>query len=291
MKTFFLTISLLLASIIPAIADETYFPYPQAPDEIQTLSERSNYIIYRFWDRCNFSSAFMSIDKMKTAFIDYVNIMPYASNDTVQMSINGLLAKVNKQPKDLLALGQIAEETLHAADAEFWSDELYLLFAHAVVNNKKISKADKAPFKKHIATLENCQPGKSLDAMKLVLRDGSKYTTDSLKSPLSIIFIESPNCSDCRLTRVKLAANASAIRLINAGKLQIISLSTVPYSQEWAESVSAVPSSWLVATSPEADDILDIRNQPEIYILGANRKLLIKHATMEHLIPVLEAIP
>ena len=285
------TFVVLISAVMPALGEDTYFPYPQAPDEMQNLTQRSNYIVDRFWERCNFSNAFLSRDKMKQAFTDYINIIPYATTDTVEISIDNLIGKVRKQPKDLLTLAQIAQETMYGPDAEFWSDDLYLPFVRAVVANKKIPKADKAPFRKQLKVLENCQTGIPAPGIDLTLRDGTKFNTDSLKAPLTILFVNSPDCTDCMMDRVKLAANVSAIRHIDDGKLQIVVIGTVPYSTEWAESMSAVPQTWVAGTNPDIDTILDIRIKPEIYILGSNHKILVKHATMDNIIPMLESIP
>ena len=293
MKHFIITLAILISSIVPVWADENekYFPYPQAPDEIQGLAERSNFIVERFWERCNFSNAFLSRDKMKEAFVDYINIMPYATLDTVNLSINNLINKVKKQPKDLLTLAQIAEETLYGPTAEYWSDEIYLPFVRAVIEHKKISKADKAPFKKQLAALENTQNGMPAPGIDLTLRDGSKFNTDSIKAPLTILFVNSPDCTDCMMQRVTLAANVNTIRHINDGKLQIVVVGTEPYSTEWAESMSAVPQTWIAGTAPNVDEIIDIRMQPEIYILGSKHKILVKHATVPNIISMLESIP
>lgn len=288
MKHLISTFVLLISTIAPAMADDSFFPYPQAPDEMQNLTERSNYIVYRFWDRCNFSNAFLYPDKIKKAFTDYIDIVPYATTDTVMMSIDNLINKVRKQPKDMLALAQMAQETMYGPEAEFWSDDLYLPFVRAVIATKKISKEDKEPFRKQLKALENCQTGQPMPGIGLTLRDGTEFNTDSIKTPLTILFVNDPEAT---MDRVKLAANVYAIRLIEEGKLKIAAIDTVPYSAEWAESVSAIPSTWVVGTNPEIGEILDMRIRPEIYILGSNHKILVKHATMDNIIPMLESIP
>ena len=43
-----------------AQTDNTLFTYPQAPDELTTLYQRCNYLVDHFWDRCNYSTAFLN---------------------------------------------------------------------------------------------------------------------------------------------------------------------------------------------------------------------------------------
>ena len=137
------------------LADDKFFEYPQAPESLTTLSQRANFVVEHFWDRCNLKSAFSSRDKMAKAFRDYVTYMQFATKDTTITSINKLIKEVQKKPKNMLTLAQIAEETLYGDSALFWSDELYLQFTNAVIKTKKISKADKARYEHHTKILTN----------------------------------------------------------------------------------------------------------------------------------------
>ena len=96
------------------------FEYPSIPENLETLSDRSNFFIENFWKRANLKSAFSSLGKLRMAFGDYVNLMPYADADVVHKSIDELLAQVNKNPKNLLSLAEIAEGALYADSANIF---------------------------------------------------------------------------------------------------------------------------------------------------------------------------
>ncbi|MDE7031731.1 MAG: DUF5106 domain-containing protein, partial [Muribaculaceae bacterium] len=66
-----------------AQTDNTLFTYPQAPDELTTLYQRCNYLVDHFWDRCNYSTAFLNKKKLNDAFGHWIGFMPYATADTV----------------------------------------------------------------------------------------------------------------------------------------------------------------------------------------------------------------
>ena len=50
------------------------FQYPQAPENLTTLSQRANYVVEHFWDKCNLKSAFYSRKKMKKAYFEITNV-------------------------------------------------------------------------------------------------------------------------------------------------------------------------------------------------------------------------
>ena len=132
---------------------ETYFPYPLVPDSIQTLDGRSNFLITHFWDFCDLKKGFSSRAKMAGAFKDYLSFMPYANARVVHKSIAKFLKDIEKQPEDMVFIAHTAEQLVHSDTAQIFSDELYLPFAQAVVNNKRVKKEDKEYFAPQVKVL------------------------------------------------------------------------------------------------------------------------------------------
>lgn len=118
MKKILYTILLTLSAIIvtvPAKTAEPLFSYPIPPDSMQYLQQRCDYIISRFWDRCNFDRAIREPERFNTDFGAWVNIMPHASSDTVFTAIDNLLGRFAKKNGDItLRLAQMAENWLYS---------------------------------------------------------------------------------------------------------------------------------------------------------------------------------
>lgn len=145
-KTLILSAALALGFSCNGAAQTTsdkLFEYPSIPENLETLSDRSNFFIENFWKRANLKSAFSSLGKLRVAFGDYVNLMPYADAEVVHKSIDELLAQVNKNPKNLLSLAEIAEGALYADSANIICDECYLPFAQAVAKSGKYPRRRK----------------------------------------------------------------------------------------------------------------------------------------------------
>ena len=121
MKKFFSSILILFALVSglsqrAEAASGDLFIYPVAPDTMMALQPRCDYIVSRFWDRCNFGTAFTKPDKLNRAFGDWISIMPHATADTVHHAIDRLMARfVKKGPETL----QLATNTLDRALSSF----------------------------------------------------------------------------------------------------------------------------------------------------------------------------
>lgn len=278
MKHFILTIMVAFCAILSLKAQDTYFQYPQVPDNLVSLQERTTYLVAHFWDRCDMQSAFSSRDRFKKAFTDYVSFMPYADSDTIHSSINSLIETVKKSPENMLILGQIAEETLYGDSAVIWSDELYMPFAQAVVNTKKIPETSKARFRHHAGILSKSQIGMVFPSIKSFDRNGKKTSvTDTISTPMTILMVNDPECEDCLLVKTRLSANIKANQLIEGKQLSIVSIYPDNADNYWKSVAKNYPENWITIAAPEIDSYLDLRMTPSIYILDKDRRIIAKN--------------
>lgn len=286
MKNLFLSILIFCALSHSVSANNTFFQYPQAPENLTTLTQRTNYVVEHFWDNCDLKSAFSSQDKLKKAFGDYVSLMQYATLDTINISIDNLIKKVKKTPKNMLTLAYIAEETLYGDSAIFWSDELYMPFAKAVVDTKKISKAEKARFKHQTNILTNSLEGNVAPTFNYVTPSGETMTFDSIFSPTIILFFNDPDCTDCQLAKVRLATEINLNKLINAGVLTFMSIYPGEATDDWKNEVCSYPQNWVVGACDKIYDLYDMRTTPMIYFLDDKHKILKKHLNVDDILNV-----
>lgn len=275
---------LILASALVAAKAENYFPYPEPPAHLVTLGERTNYLVEHFWDRCDLKSAFSARAKLEGAFRDYVSFMPYAQADTVHMSIDALLEKMKKDPKHLLILGEIAEKTLYSDSAEVLSDELYLPFAKAVATNKKIPGASRARFEHQAKVLENTQVGATMADFVYETPAGDRQSFYSITTPYTLLFVNDPDCEDCALTRVRLAADYNTKQLIDDGRLTILSIYPDEATDEWRAEAAAYPANWKVGAWADTDEWVDLRFPPVLYFLDKDHKVMAKNLQLENVL-------
>ena len=264
---------------------ETYFEYPKVPENLESLYERSNFFIENFWKRCNLKSAFSSRQKMEEAFRDYVSFMPYADADIVHNSIDRLIKEVSKNPKNLLALGEMAEAQLYSDTAKILCDECYLPFAQAVASNRKISKAEKARFEYQASALAGSQVGMTAPDFTFTRPDGTKGKLSELpQGAYVLLFINDPECTECELARIRLSADVSLNDLIDTGKLVVLSIYPGEPDEQWKDRTTVYNKKWIVGAMPEIDELYDMRNPPVIYYLNGQHEILSKTFNIDNLL-------
>lgn len=275
MRRTLLAILITVASAaLSRAADGDLFPYPQPPAGLERLDERCDFIITNFWRQCDFKAALSKNDKLRSTFADWISFMPFASADTVHAAIDRLLASNAKNGPVILALGNMARDYTYSDTAELRSTEIFLPFARAVVANKKISAADKAPFAAMIRRIENVRPGKPVQHLEFVTPEGNKTTLDNFRTQMVVLFFVHPDCSDCSFARVRLSADYNISTLIDRGLLTFIEVDVESPSEQWLQKTVGYPSGWVVGAMPDADDWFELNSSPDIMILDGRHRVL-----------------
>lgn len=293
-RIFLLSVALffVLGNAVGASAQQsnaTYFPYPNVPDSLVTLQQRTDYLMRHFWDNCDFKRAFSARQKMAQALADYLSFVPYASRDSVTASYARLFKALEKQPDDLLFFAREAENQLIGDSVQYYSEEAYLPFARAVVANKKINKTSKLHFDRQVRILGATQPGQPLPDLDFVDREGNKHKLSEITTPMAFIYFNDPECEECHMARVRLNADIKATQLIDKGRLSIIAITPSEATDQWRDAMKSYPASWIVGAAPDADDVYDIATYPSFYLIE-NGKIIAKNYGIDELLTVLMRI-
>ncbi len=285
----YLLVAVVLGFAMPspcaaAASDEPLFVYPVPPDTMVALQPRCDFIVSRFWDRCNFSTAFREPQRLHRAMGDWFYIMQHASADTVHSAIDRLLARFAKKGNETLTLASIAEEWLYSDTAEIRSDEVYRPFAAAAATNRKISNADKARFQAQLQIIDNSSLGTNVPDLEFVRADGTTGHLSEISGASVLLFFNDPECVDCNMARVRLGADYNANELIRRGELAIVCIYPGEADEQWKATAQHYPANWTVAAVPDADLWFDLRITPSFYFLNSRHKVLAKDLDLDYLL-------
>lgn len=261
------------------------FAYPVPPDTMQHLQSRCDYIVSRFWNRCNFDRAMREPDEFNADFGAWVNIMPHASSDTVFSSIDNLLSRFAKKDGEItLKFAQMAENWLYSDTAEIYSEDLLLPFVKAAATHKKIDKQSKAHFRALEQVLESSMEGATVPEIEYYLPDGSKGKLQNTESGSILLVFTKPLDAACSITRLRLDTDPNTSALIKSGQLNIINIYPGEPTDEWKKDSETYPSNWLNVAMPTASEYFKLGNLPEFYFLNSDRKILRKNLTLNYLL-------
>lgn len=259
------------------------FEYPTAPeDSTMDWTARSNWLVEHFWDNFDPNGKAAPQVQIDHAFRTFVVPMRFADRDVALKSVGRLLESTKKNSTLTMQLVKAAEHSVYNPEtAEVLVDELYVRMLRAMLADKKIPDLRKVRYAAQLQSLENCMTGMQMPAFAYTTSAGSngKFTTAPVPT---IIEFGDYDCSDCRLTRLRLETDSELQKLVQEGKARIFFISPdIPEDDvaAWTEGVQDYPGAWTVGRAEGLEDELDLRTTPCIYLLNPEGAIVKKNAT------------
>ena len=266
------------------------FEYPVAPDGMESLEDRCNFIVKNFWDKFDFKRK-DAIDQyaLNEAFGVYASTMRYASRKVVDQSVDKLLGKLSGNPGLQLQFSKAAEENLYGPRADFWSDDLYLKFLDSLIKNKKIKDSRKSRFINQANSIRGSEVGNTAPSFEFTDKDGGQKNYFPMSTPTVIIFGD-PTDTDWKIARLKMESNLKFRDAVDKGKINVLYILPTEVDN-WQQNVANYNSHWTIGKSSTVSDNYDTRLNPSIYVIGSDGKISKKFPSLfEAMETVLESV-
>lgn len=255
---------------------EPLFEYPSAPEELQGLQDRSDWLMEHFWEKMDFKNRH-AVDQnaLNDAFQIYTAPMRFADAEKVNTSVTKLLEVIAKNPTLSLQFAKAAEESLYGPRAYVWNDPIFLRFVDNVLSNKNIKKERKLRYQHLRNIVGNTLKGTTPPEFDYVTPEGKKshYHPNGV---ITVIEFGDPDCLDCRLSKLKMDTDVKFSTLVDRGKINVLFINPEP-EDGWQQKLSGYPSKWYVGASEEVSDLYDLRETPSIYVIDREGKVAVKN--------------
>ncbi len=288
----FLTLSIffLTALINVNAQDTTPFPYPQVPDSLTTLQQRTDFLIINFWKGADMKKVLNDTAMLNRAFADYTSFMPYASPDSVKKSVNALMAQYKNDAKSTLKLVQRAEKEMYGPDPSIIANEPYMLFTRALFTNKKINQKEKEKYLSHVKMINSSQVGSSILPLRYTTRYNAVHEVQEQQGEYKVLYFYAPDDTDVPMNHLRLKADAAINSLSKAVRLKMIDIMVGKPSDEWKQSVSDFPYEWEAGTSETIGDNIDVRILPAIYLLDTDNKIIARNMSIDSILQIAKTL-
>lgn len=293
-KAINLIFSLCLLSPVAASAQSTEaFPYPCVPDTLLTPETRATYVVCHYWDNYDFSDTTL-IHRPEIAeqgFANFVDLLPRVPASTAAKGITAFADLLYSVGNDETSKSKVTdyfslliEKYLGDADSPLHSELLYAEFIDVMSANKFASLAERTRNTYMARNLKKNLPGSVAANFVYIDRQGASHHLHDVKSEYTLLVFYDPDCDHCHDICDQLMQMKSIIE-----NTQIKVLAIYPYSdtEAWRLSNPSFPESWTDGYSPKGaittDDIYYIKSVPSIYLLDANKHVLLKNASIKQI--------
>lgn len=165
------------------------------------------------------------------------------------------------------------------------NEEFYIPVLEAMVASPILSETEKIRPQARLELAQKNRVGtKALD-FTYTLASGAQGTLYQIKSDYTLLFINNPGCHACTETIEALKSIPMVSELIKKKKLTILSLYPDEELDEWRKHRSEFPAEWIngydKSFTIKTKNLYDLKAIPTLYLLDANKKVLLKDATTQ----------
>ncbi|MCH5232610.1 MAG: DUF5106 domain-containing protein [Muribaculaceae bacterium] len=259
---------------------EPLFEYPEVPDELTTLTDRTGYLVKNFWNNLDTKNQ-QAVDQiaLNHAFSVFCTSLRWADQDLSLQSVEKLIDKISNNPVLLVQMAKAAKENLYGPNAEYWSDILYLKFLDAAIKNKKVSESRKERYRKEAEILRSTLIGNKAPSFSFEEPDGKISQYFPMSTPTLIIFGD-PENTDWRMVRLGLEINTELNQAIDKGKLNVLYIVNSS-AGDWKKSVDNYTRRWKVGKGIDLDEKYDMRLNPSVYLIGSDGAIQLKNSPLQ----------
>jgi len=263
------------------------FRLPDIPDVLTTPADRAAYLTLHYWDHFDFADTTLigRPEITEQAFVDFINVLPHTPREHAQAAVDTLVGRSLVCKEMFYHFIELADKYLYEPNSPMYNEELHILALRAIVNNPRVEDVDKIRPRSLLEIALRNRPGDVAADFVFTRRDGSRGRLSEIKAEYLLLYFNDPECDECRTMKDRLAISPVLNRLLESGHLKLLSVCVEGRTEAWKKAV--FPARWIdacdVSQHLTRDQLYDLKAMPTLYLLDAQKRVILKDAPIEHI--------
>lgn len=282
-------------------------PFPQVsiPSAYTDAEERIAYGIEHYWDgffegpgRTD-SAHVLGVPKseVEQALSNYIGVISQTPLERAREGMSDLFDRIaEKQLRDTsdrvyLAMTEMVARYLYDPNSPMRDEDLYLPFVQKMAESP-LTREDMRTACRYEAQMCSMNPrGSVAPDFAITLRNGTKVRMHSVKAERTLLFFSNPGCHNCLEIIETLKSDPKVQWMTGEGRLAIVNVYIDEDLKAWRDYMPVYPKEWLngydAAHIIREDVLYCIRAIPSLYLLDADKRILLKDPPVERVIQAL----
>ena len=121
---------------------------------------------------------------------------------------------------------------------------------------------------------------------------GKRHTLYGVKAETTLLFFTNPGCPACKEIIESLTSDGKIADLVTSGRLAVVNVYIDEELDKWRENASVYPKNWYNGYDQSyiirSDVTYNVRAIPSLYVLDSEKKVIMKDAPVENVLPYLD---
>ena len=263
------------------------FKLPEMPTFITDIEGQAAYIAAHFWDHFNFSDTLgiSQIEKEKQMLLpNYFSAFGYIDKALVDKSITETLKKAEAEETGVLYayFFKCYKDFLYDPNSPFRNEDFYITVLNYAIASEKTEFATRERSKFELDRAMKNRIGDVANDLTFTLFSGKTGSLHGIRSPYTLLMFYNPDCHTCEETINALKTSAIITRGLKEKKLAVVAFYPDEDLAIWEKHLTDIPAEWTNGydkeRATENKELYDLRAIPTLYLLDAQKRVLLKDA-------------
>ena len=276
-------------TFVIGLTAQTNFPLPQIPESIAQPEVRLSYLLNHFWDNYQFSDTTqVNQDLGEQGFADFLNLLGYGNDEIIDQATKTFFEQAFKSRWGKAHYSQLINHYLDNPNSPLRNDGIYV---HFLRNIRPYFANDAATRERYAFKLKQAKknlPGQLATDFSYTERSGKQGKMSGLQAKFTLLFFHDPDCENCK----RIMPLAVQERQLQRQDLKVLLIYADKDYDAWKKDIHTYPANWIDAYSPNGEImqklIYYVPATPSFYLLDADKKVILKDASLDTVLAFLE---
>lgn len=277
--------------------DTLGFHLPNIPVLLTDPSQRMEYLAQHYWDCITSAPADTALlqhqEELEQAWANYCDLLHRLPTVKAQQAVKLLLPALETDDmKNYTYFKGLAEKYLDDPNSPLRNEEIYIAMLQAMTESSRLSHIDKIRPRERLKLALKNRVGNRAANFTYTLATGAQSNLYHLSADYTLVFFNNPGCEACAATIGILKSSPLIGRLLEEHRLIILAMYTDEEMEEWQRHLPDFPTEWINAYDKtqviRTKQLYDLRAIPSLYLLNKNKEVLLKDASTEQVLRMLE---
>ena len=288
MNKLILSFLLGFACLVQAAAQD--FALPKIPDTLRTPDERASYLVAHYWDEFPFADSVQYMNRVadiEQAVVNYIDLFRLVPAGEATRSLTNVMQQASVSLNGLYFFYNTFEKYLYDLASPMRNEAWFIPVLEQMVASPRLSADDKIRPTMLLESVMKNRVGSTAADFTYTLADGTQHTLHALPSAQTLLLFFDPECDECHALIEALSHDETLNNLIEAGKLSVLAVYPGENLRYWKTMQANMPKNWTIAYDASqqiyAQALYEILGFPSLYLLDAEKKVVLKDTTPEKL--------
>lgn len=262
------------------------FPLPEVPVMLRQVEDRLNYVVEHYWDRFDFcDTAYIHAPEVtEQALVNYIDLLGRVALERADSSLTHVVRRAMQEPAMDKYLTETFRRYLMDPNSPLRNDELYEPVARLLAaRTSDIAVSSRAGHDLRLIRIN--RRGTRATDFTYTLSDGTRQRLHRLSAERLILLFYDPDCENCANTLEAMKASSLLADRLARNKVKVLAVYADEDTELWKKAQSSLPDTWLNAYDKERriirEGLYDLQALPSLYLLDADKTVLLKDAAWE----------